>query len=451
MPDRPTPMHHITETLPTSRRLLWALWLVIGLGLLLRLIVIGTRDPLAVYLSSGGDTLWYMVNGWAFFSGRVSGEVTLIIDGIVRTIPFMNSALPTPPLYLMLVGAWQHLLPPIPAVIAIWLTQALMGTATVWFGWRLARALAGPGAGLIAAVGLALHPALVQDAAIVLTETTYIFFVMAGLWLVVERVRPQRSRVAGDALLAGAVFGLATLTRAVFLLFPLSVAGLWLVRDRRRGLALAGLLLIAYAGIVGTWTLHNLLAHDRFVIVSDQFTPALWRGAVVTDGSPQENDAQLAGTTPGAAAVDAITGDFGGWLALRARELLSANLQPHGTIALGGESLRALVADWWRTDRSLSGLVHVTQGDYFWAKLLMYVWHYAGLVFGLIGIWVARRNPQALLPLAGFIAYTLIVHSVLIAEPRYIFPTQAVWWVLAGAGLAAIFRRRGDRSAAARP
>ncbi|MAU09404.1 MAG: hypothetical protein CL607_06260 [Anaerolineaceae bacterium] len=436
--------------MPTNARTYsrWV-WPILALALALRLLTLLGMDPLDMYLSDGGDRIWFLLTGLGLTSNKDLGQITLVVHGQVTMIlPFLTGSLPTPPLYLYIIGWLQRLFGPEMGIVAIWLMQTLMGTAVCWFGYRVGRKLHSEAAGLITALALAVHPEFVREAANVLTESTYIFFIYAGIWLYVEYVaQAERPRWRMIALI-GAVFGLATLTRAVPLLFPVGIGLhlLWISRGRWWHFALG--LLVAYGLMIGTWTAHNLLLYDRFVIVTNQFTPALWRGAVTTDGAPDENDAQLAGTTPGEAAVEAITGDIGGYVAMRIKELGSSYLIPAGTTTLGGESLRALVLDWLREDRSLEGLGRVFSGDDFWLKSLMYLFHFGGIGLGLLGMILARRNWQIMTVLAGFILYTTLVHSVLIAIPRYIFPTQMAFWMLASVPLAMLWgwlRRRSSR------
>ncbi|MBL8157693.1 MAG: hypothetical protein JNM70_26325, partial [Anaerolineae bacterium] len=101
-----------------------------------------------------------------------------------------------------------------------------------------------------------------------------------------------------------------------------------------------------------------------------------------------------------------------------------------------GQSLRDLVAAWFRDDRSLGGLLAITQGESLWPKLVIYLFHYTGLIAGLAGMILTRHRWRLTLPLIGFLVYTSLVHFVLDAVPRYLFPTEIVWWVFAASALA---------------
>lgn len=433
--------------MPTNARTYsrW-IWPILALALALRLLTLLGTAPLDMYITDGGDRLWLLVNGLGLTANQVRGQITLVLHGQITILPFLNGSLPTPPLYLYIIGWLQRLFGPEMGIISIWLMQALMGMAVCWFGYRIGRRLHSQTAGLIAALVLAVHPEYVREAGTILTESTYIFFTFAGIWLYVEYVVQAEYPRWRMIALIGAVFGLATLTRAVLLLFPVGIGLHLLLISRGRWWRYALGLLLAYGLMIGTWTAHNWLLYGRFVIVSDQFTPALWRGAVTTDGAPADNDAQLAGTTPGDAAVEAISSDIGGYIALRIKELGGSYLVPAGSTTLGGESLRALVMNWLREDRSLEGLGRVFSGDDFWLKSLMYLFHFGGIILGLVGMVLARRNWQIMTVLAGFILYTTLVHSILIAIPRYIFPTQIAFWMLASVPLAMLWGRLQQRN-----
>ncbi len=439
----------------THRRLL----LILALALLLRLAFGLAKDPLLPYYDLGGDSLWYLGTAYA----------------IVTDTPPQGSAsdganLTPPPLYFLLIGIPQALLSPAGAVMAIRVFQAILGTATCYFAYRLALLLTKrTSAGLIAAGALAISPAFIIEAAQILTETTYIFLIAGGMWLYLEsfgrhdkggvrtgapETRPDavpdpQSRRGGLALLliAAALFGLATLTRAVLLAFPLALAAYLLIT--RQSWRRAALFLLVYGLVVSTWTVYSLARWNRFVIAGNGLEAMFYIGATGWSG-PQGTDQQLAEVSPeldyteGAQA--AIGQDPLGWIRRRVGELAGAYLQPHGTTFYPGESLRDLALQWLREDRSVRGLIALTRGDAFWPKLVLYGMHYAALIVGLAGMWVYRRRWQIALPMIGSIAYLTLVHLLLLALPRYLFPNEIFWWIFAAAALSQLLlpRRGGE-------
>mgnify|MGYP000595239046 CR=1 FL=1 len=78
------------------------------------------------------------------------------------------------------------------------------------------------------------------------------------------------------------------------------------------------------------------------MIVSDQFFPTLWRGASEEDGTPEENDELLGEQGAMEQSAVIISSDPAGFVERRLRELAYSYLQPHGTLAFGGEGLKAL-------------------------------------------------------------------------------------------------------------
>jgi hypothetical protein len=257
--------------------------------------------------------------------------------------------------------------------------------------------------------------------------------------------RPSNAR-ADETWKPSLTASCATLTRAPLLLFPIGLAiHLLLVCGWREGFKRAALLLAVYALVVSTWTVYNRARWGRTVIVAPGFEAFLfisttdWQGPEAVDQSlSQASGADVPGSIDqqreiyGEAAARNILSDVPGYLRRRVSDLADAYLQPHGTVYFGGESLKDMAANWLRNDRTPGGLLRLTQGDWFWPKLAIYVFHYSGLVFGLAGLWLVRRQWRLALPLVGFILYTTLVHFVLDALPRYLFPTMIFWWVFAG-------------------
>lgn len=400
-----------------------------------------TQNPAAAYTLVGGDTWWYLDHGLKLWKDTVQGPP------------------PSAPLYLLLAGAWQSLLPGAGAVVAMRLAQVVMATATCYFAYRLAAALAGDTrAGWIAAGALAVAPVFIIETAQILTETLYIFLVTGALTVYVLMIAdatptPPRYR---RVLLVALLLGLATMTRAALLLFPLGLAlHLLLVYGWRRGLRYAALLLTVYALLTSIWSIYNLARWNTRVIGAQGLSAFLLIGATEWQ-APEQMDAALAGGTDGQlpanvgeqqvlyedAAAQAIGADPLGWLARRLTRLAGAYAQPHGTAFFPGESLKDLAQEWLAQDRTLVGLLRLTQGDHFWPKLALYLFHYTSLLGGLVGMWLTRHRWRLALPLSGFILYTTLLHLLLDALPRYLFPMSVFWWVFAAAAMGVALRRR---------
>ncbi len=440
------------------------------LGFALRVAYALEQPTLAEYTgATGGDSSGYLASGAGFFSGKEHGWI--------RDIPFYNSNLKPAPLYIIFVGIFQISLADHEAIIAIRLVQCLASIATAYWACQLAMTISGNArAGLIAALMAALHPAFIIEPAQIATETLYIFFLALGLWLYIKYIAGlvdgRRSGRIGDAsllALSAAAFGLATLTRGVAALFPfvLVLHLLWLSRHqvlrswRRLGL----LFILVYVAVVSTWTVYNLVSWNRLIIVSDQMMGALWRGAERNDGSPEHNDRLLLEGVevqiPEGCEVDCkynhatetyiskiaaiVSADPRGYLALRLEELAYSILQPHGTTPFGDISVVGAGRKWLIEDRSLRGFTQVLQIEGFAIKMTFWIFHYVGIGFGLLGMFWSRKRWATAAPLAGFLMYTVAVHFILLALPRYLFPVELVWVVFAGIALGALYERRGRR------
>ena len=455
------------ERYPRATRWLWVILLA---GLFLRLAYALEQPTVAAFHPGAGDTGWYLAVGWGFFSGQEHGWI--------RGIPFTNNSVPTPPLYILFTGLLQQFLPEHETALAIRLLQCLASAATAYLAFRIASLLGGQRAGIAGAALVSFHPALVMEPANIATETLYIFFLICGLWLYVEYVADvtgsqsaERPRAAAAIVLAAAAFSLATLTRAVAVLFPLGLA-LHMLLLCRRGLLSnwrrqAALLLAVYLAILSTWTIHNLALWDRFVFVSDRLLPAVWRGLESEDGSPQQNDALLlAGVEvdvelPEGCVIECmyhhpaelylerigelIGGNLTSLIALRAEELAYSLLQPHGTTHLGSVSVRQAALDWLNGSRAIPEFLAIMSIEGFALKLLTWLFHLVGLAFGLLGMIMSRRCWPVSAPVIAFAMYTVLAHTVVLALPRYLFAIEVIWLIFAGYALARLgdsWRRR---------
>ncbi|MDQ7024998.1 MAG: glycosyltransferase family 39 protein [Anaerolineae bacterium] len=403
-------------------------------GLVLRLIFALSASVEYAELG-GGDIRWYLANGVALLSGQRTG--------ISMGLPFDVSVLPTAPLYLIFVGVFLRLLSFETALVVIRFIQVGLSVATCYYAYDIVQRLAhDKRAGWLAAAILAFAPAFVLEPSNVVTESSYIFYIIGGIWAFV-RAEDDAAMNWRWLLLSSVLLALATLTRAVSLLFPVGLAGLlWLSQFRqnwKQGFLAAVMFLGVYASVASTWTIYNALVYDRFVIGSAQLMPSIWRGAVENDITPQASDESLGEATYSEQTTEVIASAPIAYVKRRTRELLASYLQPHGTIGLGAESLKAMLQTWIQDDFSLTGLWRLVNGDGFFPKLLIYIWHFTGLILGLVGMWLTRTRWQISLALVGFILYTTLLHLVIFALPRYIFPAMICYWMFAAIALIRIW------------
>jgi hypothetical protein len=152
-----------------------------------------------------------------------------------------------------------------------------------------------------------------------------------------------------------------------------------------------------------------------------------------------------------------LLGDPLGWAAHRVRELAKAYLQPHNTVYFDGTSIKDAAADWLRHGRSPGGLIDLMRIEAFWPKLALYVFHYAGLLLGALGMIRFAQRGRELLPLFGTVIYFTSIHLVLLALPRYVFPVYPALWMFGTAAVdqwwaerqANDIRQQGERAAEA--
>lgn len=180
---------------------------------------------------------------------------------------------PAYPLFLAAIGAGREY-EASPARIK--LAQAAVGGAGVWLLGALARRRAGPAAGVAAAFVAALYPPLVWIAAYVLSETLYSTLALA-VALLLDRAVDRPAGRAGAALTAaaGVLAGVAALVRPAMLFF-LPLAALWLLRQRRAGLALV--LAAAALAPIAPWTIRNIRVFHRVVLIASEGGVTFWTG-----------------------------------------------------------------------------------------------------------------------------------------------------------------------------
>lgn len=180
---------------------------------------------------------------------------------------------------------------------------ALIGTLAVLFAFLIGNRLAGPWAGLIAALVVAGYPALLQYQGMLMTEPLAVTLLAGSLLAFLRAGGDERGPWAWA--LPGLLLGLMALVRPEYLAFGAGlaiVAGFrvgWLDGAWRPGLAAAAVMLVAFVAPIVPWTIRNENALHRFVPVSTGGGKALFVGTYLpADGDGPRLREQLMADHP---------------------------------------------------------------------------------------------------------------------------------------------------------
>lgn len=360
---------------------------------------------------------------------RYVGYARVIADGQGMIEPW--SGHPTayyPPGYPWFLGVITWLARPF--TDDVWtvaaLVQSVLGALTVVLGALVARRLAGPRAGLVAAALLAIYPNLVFHSGAVLGETLYNALFM-GFLLVCLGGRWPIDLTNRRVLAAGLLLGLAVMVRPISLaVVPVVVAAWWWShRERRRVLVQGGLLLAGVVACIAPWTVRNAIRMDAFVPMSTNTGDNLCIGHAdgangafsaredcatdfnFLDGPASEIGADREKTR---IAIEAVLDDPGRepWLLWRRFWFMWVRDGDHdGLVAVQSYRTDRFIPD--RTEARLAYAADVT----YWVVALSGT---AGLV-----VLVLRRRPEGLL-LVGSAVMTAAVPLAFFGDSRFKVP-----------------------------
>jgi 4-amino-4-deoxy-L-arabinose transferase-like glycosyltransferase len=329
-----------------------------------------------------------------------------------------------PPLYLYFLGTIDAAFGSLAAVK--W-AQAVVGALLVPAVGLVGRRAFGEKAALVAAGFAAFYPELVWFVSHFWAET--LFTVL--LWWAIERATAADERGSLPlAVVAGALFGLATLTRETVLYF-LPFAALWLAWRRAGGVRRAAAFLVASLAVVVPWTVRNYLAFDAFVPVSTSGALNLWQGnARMTREQVYEE-------------YWAVHGRIEKYEHARRRGIEAVLARQPWWIF---EKLRDEMPEYWAAHGQ--PIVHIERGAYgpvnkpiayaaIAAVLLPYL---AVLVLFVGGIAFLPRARVPVLLLA-FLAFYVLLHVASHGYPRYRMPSMPVVFLVAAHGFAAMRAR----------
>lgn len=234
-------------------RLLW----VVGLALALRLLFVLAYEQ---FPPLKADDAGYDSAGWNLALGKGYLDRFITAEGIVTYEPLIAYG----PVYPTFLAGTYFLFGH--SILAVKIIQALIGTATVWILFIVARTAFEERTALLASVLAMVHPALISYTGMLLVETLFAFLLMLAVWAVMVAVR---SRYVYVWVCAGIVLGVTVLLRTeslVMVMFLVCVLA-WHLKSATN-LRNTMILVMAAGLIVSVWTVRNYLVFDETILVT---------------------------------------------------------------------------------------------------------------------------------------------------------------------------------------
>jgi 4-amino-4-deoxy-L-arabinose transferase-like glycosyltransferase len=320
--------------------------------------------------------------------------------------------------------------------LAVRLVQAGLGTLGVWLVDRLTARVAPDRAGrcgwstpLVAAALAAFDPYVVATSALILSEAVFVPLMLASLWGLAalwpgadEASPPRRAR--SKALLTGVASGAAVLVRPSWALAVPALLLAWVVaggRGRRAAAARGAALVVLGAALaMAPWWARNARVFGRFV------PTALWMGASLYDGlrpgATGASDMRFM-ADPDIWPLDEQAQDA----ELRRRAWAFVREHPGRALELAAIKLARFWSPWPNADTFRSPVVAAVSAAVTLPQFALLA----------LGAWDRRRDPRALVLLAGPLLYFSALHMVFVGSMRYRIPAA-----VPAMGLAAIGFRR---------
>ena len=321
------------------------------------------------------------------------------------------------------------------ALIPQRLTMAVLGTVAVVVIGLLARRLAGDRAGWIAAGIAAIYPNLWVNDGLIMSETIATLVVVLALLYAYRLIREPN---VANALIVGALCGLAALTRAeLVLLVPLLAVPAALVA---RSVAtaqrwkLAGIGVLAAAVLIAPWVGYNLSRFDEPTYLSTNDGIALLGSncdSVYFGDGMGLTDLKCLGPNPrGDQSVD------------------SKIYRDRAFDYIGDHKKRAVLVGFARVGRTWSlfrpwDMVSYNKGEgrESWVTTLGLIAYFPLLIAAVAGWVVMRRRRRRSWPLLVPVLVVTIASAVTYGQTRFRVPAEPTIVVLAAVAIAAVVAR----------
>jgi 4-amino-4-deoxy-L-arabinose transferase-like glycosyltransferase len=340
--------------------------------------------------------------------------------------------------------------------------QALLTTGTTALAAILAWMLAGPWAGVLAGAIVGTYPPLIGATGDQLSEPLGAFLLMGAF--VALALAVKRSKLKWFAA-AGALFGLAILTRTDQLPVPFLIAGvatLIALVKRRPRTAIPWIAMAAAAAVVlAPWTIYASSQEGRFIPVTKGSAAALFVGTYLpgggtTIGMKEHLEKQLRARHPEYRGMKTYKIPAADALELFAakhpelsRDQAISKEAKHNLIHYSTTEPVAFAKMQWAKAKRMwffyyrgGGVHYISTAMRIWQVLLV-----VACTLGMLAGLVRRRDPLLACVLIT-IAYSTLIHTIVVSQARYNVPLMPS---LIAAGVAGWFLTLQRRPASEAP
>lgn len=283
--------------------------------------------------------------------------------------------------------------------------------------------------GVLAGLGVALHPILVYLSGAILTESVFVTLVMAVIWLMVvsRAVLTPRSVLALALLL-----GLLVLIRPSALIFAGLVA-LWSVftpQRRSRGFLYAIAVAAGVAVFILPWTIRNAIQFHEFIPSATEGGVTFWSGnnALAAGGVVEPSTATWPDSDPPAGlhgwpelsekeSDERFYASALAWIKSHPRDfivLLPKKLARAWTLTYGNEARTDSLPDWIPTIYllfPLAALAGLTLSLHAWRRLMPIYLLVAAFTMTTLAFYGSARQSAVLFPSAAILAAYAVVST----------------------------------------
>jgi 4-amino-4-deoxy-L-arabinose transferase-like glycosyltransferase len=421
-------MERISRFTSDPRQLNRALWLLVLLGLAVRIVaVLVLNDYRAPLAAEYGIVAGNLAAGRGFVGGGWLG-------------PEAATAL-NAPVYPIFLAAWLRWGGPLP-FLGVQLFQALLSALLAYLTGKIALHLSDPATSLLAGILVTLYPPLVYFCIQISPAIFTTFFALASLYILLLFLeKPTWKR----AVACGLVFGISVLVEPILLVaIPGATLIAWMWSYKGDRMAAAKKLAVSAAIcalVVVPWTVRNYGVFHQLVLVKTSFGLNLWMGnnpnatgfLYTSAGEPMQDTLPASirdylGTLDEAKRYAELERQAWEWIRLHPGQFLRLTIKRVGYL-------------WWISPTYQVTDQNIVEPRSFYvaraviqALLLLF-----GVAGGLLACW--RNRPLLAISLWWLLAFTAPYAISVAGNTRYRLPVEPILITLAAFCLAVAGRR----------